>query len=218
MILNLQLFLINRGAAYDTKGQYDRAIRDYDEAIELDRRQAVAFNNRGFANFNLGQHDRAIADYDEAIRLLPRLRLRNAQPRQHLARQRRYPLAPSWTLTRPSGSVGPRPLPLVTAASSRATAGQLVPALEDCNDFAAAQAGTTRSSLETRALIQLRRGRLDEAIGDYDAALKINPNLPGALHGRGLARQKKGDNAGADADMAAAKAIDGNVAAKFPKL
>ena len=84
--------------------------------------------------------------------------------------------------------------------------------------FAAAQAGTTRVTLDRRALVQLRRGRFDDAIDDYDAALKINPNLAGALHGRGLARQKKGDNAGAEADMAAAKAIDGKVAEKFPKL
>ena len=61
----------NRGNAYDDKGQYDRAIRDFDEAIRLDPDYAYAFNNRGFAYKNKGHYDRAIRDFDEAIRLKP---------------------------------------------------------------------------------------------------------------------------------------------------
>jgi hypothetical protein len=40
------------------------------------------------------------------------------------------------------------------------------------------------------------------------AVLKINRSREGALYGRRLAKQKKGDSAGGDADFAAAKAID----------
>ncbi len=61
----------NRGNAYDDKGQYDRAIRDFDEAIRLKPDYAYAFNNRGFAYKNKGHYDRAIRDFDEAIRLKP---------------------------------------------------------------------------------------------------------------------------------------------------
>ncbi len=100
---------------------------------------------------------------------------------------------------------------------ARAIAGQLDPALVDCNESLRLRPDHA-PTLDRRALVQLRHGRFDDAIDDYDAALKLSPNLPGALHGRGLARQKKGDNAGADADMAAAKAIDAGIAAKFPKL
>jgi hypothetical protein len=46
----------------------------------------------------------------------------------------------------------------------------------------------------------------DEAIADYDAALKLNPKMAASLYGRGLAKQKNGDQAGGDADIAAAKA------------
>ena len=45
-----------------------------------------------------------------------------------------------------------------------------------------------------------------------DAALKLNPKLAGSLYGRGVVKQKKGDSAGAEADMTAAKAIRANVA------
>jgi tetratricopeptide (TPR) repeat protein len=62
----------NRGTAYDNKGQYDRAIADYDKASQLNPRDADVYLNRGNAYANKGQYDRAIADYDKAIELNPR--------------------------------------------------------------------------------------------------------------------------------------------------
>jgi len=64
----------------------------------------------------------------------------------------------------------------------------------------------------TRGLVLLKLGRLDEAIADYDAALKVYAKGPTALYGRGVAKRKKGDVAGGDADIAAAKAIKPDVA------
>ena len=65
----------NRGIAYATKGDLDRAIADFSEAIRLDPKDAHAYNNRGSAYENKGDHDRAITDYDEAIRLDPKYAL-----------------------------------------------------------------------------------------------------------------------------------------------
>ena len=62
----------NRGLAYYEKGDLDRAIADYSEAIRLDPKYAYAYNNRGNAYYDKGDHDRAIADYSEAIRLDPK--------------------------------------------------------------------------------------------------------------------------------------------------
>ena len=59
----------NRGNAYQSKGDYQRAIQDYDEALRIDPDSALAFNNRGSAYQHLGNSDRAIQDYDQAIRL-----------------------------------------------------------------------------------------------------------------------------------------------------
>jgi tetratricopeptide (TPR) repeat protein len=39
----------NRGNAYTAKGQYDRAVQDYDQSIKLNPNYARAFNNRGVA-------------------------------------------------------------------------------------------------------------------------------------------------------------------------
>jgi tetratricopeptide (TPR) repeat protein len=62
----------NRGLAYRAKGDNDRAIGDFDAAIRLDPKYAVAYSNRGYAYFAKGDNDRAIADYNAAVRLDPK--------------------------------------------------------------------------------------------------------------------------------------------------
>ncbi|MDE2182440.1 MAG: tetratricopeptide repeat protein [Alphaproteobacteria bacterium] len=46
------------------------------------------------------------------------------------------------------------------------------------------------------------------AIADYDHAVKLRANYASAMFNRGLAKKHLGDNAGGDADMAAAKAMN----------
>jgi len=57
----------NRGVAYKVKGEYDLALKDYDQAIELNPSVASHYNNRGIIYRLKHDYDRAIADYDEAI-------------------------------------------------------------------------------------------------------------------------------------------------------
>jgi tetratricopeptide (TPR) repeat protein len=57
----------NRGVAYKVKGEYDLALKDYDQAIQLDPNSASHYNNRGIIYRLKHDCDRAIADYDEAI-------------------------------------------------------------------------------------------------------------------------------------------------------
>lgn len=68
---DLAVTFFNRGWAFSMKGQYDRAIQDYDQAIRLVPNNTDAFNNRGNAFSTKGQFDRAIQDFDQAIRLDP---------------------------------------------------------------------------------------------------------------------------------------------------
>lgn len=67
----LALIFSNRGAAHKNKGETDRAIQDYDQAIKLDPNDTAAYINRGGANESKRQYDRAIQDYDQAIKLEP---------------------------------------------------------------------------------------------------------------------------------------------------
>ncbi len=61
----------NRGIDYAKRGQYQRAIDAYNQAIRLQPDQAMTYNNRGAAYCNLGQYDLAIDDFNNAIRLSP---------------------------------------------------------------------------------------------------------------------------------------------------
>jgi hypothetical protein len=55
----------------------------------------------------------------------------------------------------------------------------------------------------------------DSAIADYNTALRIEPKLPTALYGRGFAKLKKGDLTGGNADIAAAKTAEPDIAGEF---
>lgn len=61
----------NRGNAYDNLKEYDKAIEDYDKAIELDPKFAYTYNGRGITYYKKGNYDKAKKDFDYAIKLDP---------------------------------------------------------------------------------------------------------------------------------------------------
>jgi tetratricopeptide (TPR) repeat protein len=63
----------NRGKGYRDKGDYDRAIADFNQAIRVGPKYALAYYYRGLAYNAKGDYDRAIADFNQALRLDPRL-------------------------------------------------------------------------------------------------------------------------------------------------
>ena len=62
----------NRGNAYYHKGDDDRAIADYSEAIRLDPKYAQAYFNRGIANLYAGWLLKALADLGQSSALNPK--------------------------------------------------------------------------------------------------------------------------------------------------
>jgi len=65
-------FYFNRGTAYVAKGEYDRAISEFNKALEINPRYTEAYNLRGGVYSRKGQNDEAISDYSKAIEIDPR--------------------------------------------------------------------------------------------------------------------------------------------------
>jgi lipoprotein NlpI len=83
---NLAKAYYTRGLEHMAQRDHDRAIGDFNMAIELDPKLPGLYFNRALSWSEKGEHDRAIADYEAALHLQPR------DPRAHLGR------AVEWTM------------------------------------------------------------------------------------------------------------------------
>jgi tetratricopeptide (TPR) repeat protein/CHAT domain-containing protein len=75
---------------YYNKKDHDRAIADYDRAIAIDPKHALAYNNRGLVYYNKKDYERAIADYNRAIGINPQYALAYANLANVYKAQARY--------------------------------------------------------------------------------------------------------------------------------
>lgn len=64
-------WLRSRGDVYICLGRYDRAIKDLDEAIEMDARNADAYGSRAIAHAAMGRLDEAKRDCEQALKHSP---------------------------------------------------------------------------------------------------------------------------------------------------
>jgi len=65
-------FYINRGIAYEGKGQFDQAVDDFTKALEIDPKDAGVYYHRGIGYVNKGQFDWAIDDFTKALEIDPK--------------------------------------------------------------------------------------------------------------------------------------------------
>ncbi|HEU4344564.1 MAG TPA: tetratricopeptide repeat protein, partial [Candidatus Binatia bacterium] len=61
----------SRGNTFLQEGQYDAAIAEFNKALEINPKSALAYYHRGLAYSNKGRHDLAVADYTDALALNP---------------------------------------------------------------------------------------------------------------------------------------------------
>ena len=59
----------NRGNAFREKGEYDRAIQDYNQALTLKPNLDPAYYNRGIAYARKGEYRQAESDFSKALKL-----------------------------------------------------------------------------------------------------------------------------------------------------
>src|SRR5215471_6692294 len=192
----------NRGATYARKGEYDRAIESYDEAIRLNPKHADAFSNRGVAYARKGDYDRAVENYDEAIRLNPK----------HAAalygRGNAYRRKGDYDRAIENYDEALRLNPKhANAFSNRGVAyarkGEYDRAIENY-DEALRLNPKHANALYNRGNAYRHKGDYDRAIENYDAAIELNPKHVDAFSNRGLVRFYQGQFAAAVPDFSRA--------------
>ena len=62
---------VNRGLVKSEFKDYNGAISDYTQAIEINPNDATAYYNRGSVKYNLKDYNGAISDYTKAIEINP---------------------------------------------------------------------------------------------------------------------------------------------------
>lgn len=66
-VRNVEVAYSIRASIYRDRGEFERAIDNYDEAIAIDPTQARLYSNRGFIYYDMGRIDRATDDWVTAF-------------------------------------------------------------------------------------------------------------------------------------------------------
>jgi tetratricopeptide (TPR) repeat protein len=161
---------VGRGLAWDSKGDLDKAMADFTEAIRLDPNNGLAYNDRAILWREKHDIDRAIADFTEAIRIAP-------FPRSDLPG---------------SGHVNT----YTNRGLAYQAKGDFDRALSDFDQATIFDPKDVEAYYH-RALMHLWKRDLDHAIGDLGAVIRLDPNNTDAYYRRGTARYDQYMNAGA---------------------
>ena len=195
----------NRGNAYSAKGDYDRGIADYTEAIRLGPKDAVPYKN---VAARIGKRATTTAPSPTTRRrsgLIP-----NTPPPTTTAAPRTAPrpttIAPLRTSARQSGSIPntPPPTPSTGASCTTLRATPTAPSPTTPRRFDPKDAVAYNSRCRARTLA----GRdLARALDDCNESLRLQPGDGYTLNSRGLVQLKLGafEHAIADYGAAAAK-------------
>jgi tetratricopeptide (TPR) repeat protein len=180
-----------RGLAHAVLQDIDAALADFDKAIELNPKASLSFAGRANAKYLRGDIDGGLADAEQAMSLSPNDEyMLVAAGNGYFAKQDFVKAQELYAEAQAADST-----------SSRASSGLASVTLElgDADralsfvDTALQQAPEKLGPYATRGHIMLTKGRVDEAIGNFEKALSDN-NLDGMAYlGLGLAYAQKGD-------------------------
>ncbi len=188
------------------KHDYDRAIANFSQAIEINPRDADAYTNRALAKEKIGDFDEAISDYSHAIEINPQDT--DAYVNRGIAKQKSGDS---------DGAISDYSHAIEFDSRDDLAYYNRGTAKMDKRDFNGAVADfnqaieiSPRTALfyNERGIAKKDTGDLDGAIADYNQALALDPNNVLTYNNRGVARCKKGDYDGAIADYSQAIQIN----------
>ena len=209
----------NRGAARVAKGDPARIV--YRTIVDDSRwpapKAVFLYKSNGLAQRAKDEVDLALADFSEAARLAPRDALTyNNRGAAYVARGDLDRAVADFTEAIRLDSKYAEAFS--QRCYARAIAGETQQALADCEESMRLKPFDDADALDTRGFVQLKLGRFDGAISDYDKALKHHPLTASSLYGRGTAKLRSGDTSGGRADIAAAKSIQADIVEQFSRI
>ena len=209
--------LTNRGSIYLKKRNFDAAIADYSAVIAKSPSHISAYINRGVANLKKHDLDSAIRDFNAAKQLDHESYAAYVNASLTLLEKGDFAGANSEaaaaTALHPTYYWSYNLHCLLKASARRDLSG----AQADCNE-ALQRSNGNYVVYESVGLLDYQSGKFRDAVAAYDKFLAVESNEPVALYMRGMSKRQLGDNAGADRDMAAAKALDPKVEALYLSL
>ena len=201
----------SRGVTYENKGEHDRAITDYDQAIRLDPNFAKAYLNRGASYYGKSDYDRAIQDYTEAIQM-DATGSQGCRPCALKGRGQAYDSKGDYDRAIADYDQATRLDP--KDADTYIERGVSYYGKEDYDraiaDFDQAIRIDPKSAVAyvNRGSACIAKGDYDRAIADFDQAIRIDPKSAVAYFSRGAAYFAKGDYDHAMADEDEAVRLD----------
>ncbi|AFY35499.1 serine/threonine-protein kinase [Calothrix sp. PCC 7507] len=178
--------IYQRGVGKYEIGNYSGAVKDLTQAIELNPKNALAYNRRGDAFYRLGEYQKAQADSSKAIQLNPRDANAYYDRGFTFYELGKYPAAiadytKAITLnSRNAYAYYGRGIARVQMKDHQGAFGDFSKAI-------ALKSNYTEAYLQ-RGIIRRRLKQKQAAIQDLDAAIELNPNDAKAYYQRGLAQ------------------------------
>jgi len=195
-----------RGEAYRKKQQFDRAIADFDSALELDPKYAWAMGSRGQTYRQKGEFDRAIVDLTKAIELDPKLNWVLANRGEAYRRKGEFDKAIA-DLTKAIQRDPKYSWAIANLAETYRQKGAFDKAIA-AFDKALKIRPDYAWALGSRGQAYRQKGEFDKAVADLNRAIDLSPAMNWVVANRGEVYRQLGefDKAIADFDNALARA------------